>query len=218
MPVPALADLLEDFGSRYAPAAEAVPFVFPETASDISFPSFPPPEPGLSAEDVEERIREAVASAEEDLTARLTDQYEAMLAAERERHAEEMEALTREAGGTLAAQVSAEFAGVQETVTGLVTLVVSRILAPILSEDVTRRSVGALAEALTAALGDAESVRVRITGSPALYEALCEAAGDKVEFFDFTESASMDLSVRIDESLFETRISEWSTAMEKALG
>lgn len=218
MSVRALADLLEDFGSRHASAPEVVPFVFPEAANDINFPSFPQPQPGLSTEEVEERIHEAVASAQEDLTARLTEQYEAMLAAERERHAEEIETLGREAGSALAAQVSAEFATVQETVTGLVTLVVSRILGPVLAEDVARRSVDALAEALNAALGDAEGMRVRITGSPVLYEALCEAAGDKVEFFDFTESASMDLSVRIDESLFETRIAEWSSAMEKALG
>jgi len=103
-------------------------------------------------------------------------------------------------------------------VTGLVTTVVSRILGPLLTEDITRRSVTSLAEALKSALADAEGVRVRITGSPALYEALCAAAGDKVDLFDFTEGASMDLSVRIDESLFETRVSEWSAAMEKAFG
>lgn len=218
MSVPALADFLEDFGLRGAPAPQVVPFAFPEADPAGDFPAIELAQPMPAEDDVEERIREAVDRAEADLTERLTAHYEAMLAAERERHAGELEALGREAGQTLAARIPAEFAAVQETATGLVTSVVSRILAPLLAEDVARRSVAALADALHAALNDAEGVRVRIAGSPVLYEALCAAAGDKADFFDFTESASVDLSVRIDESLFETRVSEWSTAMEKAFG
>ena len=218
MSQPALADYLEDFGSLGAPAPQVVPFAFPEAGPADAFPAIELPMPLPAADDIEERIHEAVERAETDLTERLTAQYEAMLEAERERHAGEMEALGREAGETLAARIAAEFAAAQETVTGLVTNVVSRILGPLLTEDIARRSVAALAEALQAAMNDAEGVRIRITGSPVLYEALCAAAGDKVDHFDFTESASVDLSVRIDESLFETRVSEWSTAMEKALG
>jgi hypothetical protein len=215
---PALADFLEDFGSPPARALEMPPFAFPEDDTVDAFPTIELQPSTPVAEDFEERIREAVERAEADLTERLTAQYEAMLEAERERHAGEAETLAREAGETLAGRISAEFATVQETVTGLVTTVVSQILGPLLTDDIARRSVAALAEALQAALSDAEGVRVRITGSTALYEALCAAAGDKVDLFDFTESASMDLSVRIDESLFETRISEWSKAMETAFG
>ena len=218
MSMPALADYLEDFGPRRAPAPEVLHFAMPEAHPQEAFSLGGPPLALPEADDVEERIREAVDSAEADLTTRLTAQYEAMLEAEREAHAAEVERLGREAGGALAARISSEFAATQETVTGLVTTVVSRILGPLLTEDITRRSVTSLAEALKSALADAEGVRVRITGSPALYEALCAAAGDKVDLFDFTEGASMDLSVRIDESLFETRVSEWSAAMEKAFG
>jgi hypothetical protein len=50
-----------------------------------------------------------------------------------------------------------------------------------------------------------------------MYEALCAALGETAERFDFSESASPDLSVRIDDSLLETRISEWSAAMEEAV-
>ena len=67
------------------------------------------------------------------------------------------------------------------------------------------------------AIDDAESTRVRISGSLAMYEALCRAVPDKVDRFDFTESASVDLSVRIDSRLFETRISEWSASLEEAM-
>lgn len=218
MSVPALADFLEDFGSRDARAPQLVPFAFPEAEAADDYPAIELPQPMPVADDLEERIREAVERAEADLTERLTAEYEAMLEAERERHAGEIDTLVREAGETLAGRISTEFVAAQETVTGLVTTVVSRILGPLLTEDIARRSVAALAEALQAALSDAEGVRVRITGSPALYEALCAAAGERVDLFDFTESASMDLSVRIDESLFETRISEWSTAMETAFG
>ena len=221
MAQPALADFLEDFGDRRAHAPDVVPFAIPEVAEHVFPPlAFPEPEPsfGPSEEEIEERIREAVARAEAELAGRLTEQYEAILTSERERHAEEIEALGREAGTSIASRIATEFASVQETVTGLVTIVVSRILGPLLGDDVTSRSIEALAEALKAALSDAEGVRVRVTGSQALYEALCEAVGERADQFDFTEGASMDLSVRIDDSLFETRISEWSAAMEKAIG
>lgn len=218
MSMPALADFLEDFGASRAPVTEIPPFAFPAEDSGADFPPIDIETPVPVEDDFEDRMREAVDRAEAELTERLTAQYEAVLEAERERHAGEIETLVREAGEKLAERISAEFAAAQETVTGLVTTVVSRILGPLLTDDIARRSVAALADALQAALSDGDGVRVRITGSPALYEALCAASGDKVDLFDFTESASMDLCVRIDESLFETRISEWSTAMEAAFG
>lgn len=219
---PALADFLEDFGERGGSAGDGLPFAFPDTLGDSAFPQVGIPQPeipaGPSEEEIEERIREAVTQAEAEVTARLSEQYEAMLASERERHAAERASLERELGSTVAAKIAAEFTAVQDNVASLVSTVVSRILGPLLGDDVTRRSLAALAEALKEAIADAEGVRVRITGSQALYEALCELAGDGADRFDFTESASTDLSVRIDDSIFETRIAQWSIAAVKAVG
>jgi len=210
---PALADVLEDFGYRRPVAPEILPFAFtnapggPDIASDQA----------AAGPDLDELIRTEVDKAERELAERLTAEHGAALAEERERHAAELEALNRQLGETIGTAVVSEMAAMQEAVTALVTSVTARILGPVLTADVHARSVAALAAMVREAMEDAESMRVKITGSPALYEALCGVVGDKVAYFDFTESPAMDLTVRIDDRLFETRLSEWSAAMEETL-
>jgi hypothetical protein len=216
----ALAALLEDFGASGFPHLEPAAFPFgddeplPGETAPFDMPEFDmAPEPF----DVEAQIREAVERAQAETAAQVSEQYEAMLTAERENHAAALDALNGRFGQMLAERIPAEFATARNTVTELVTEVVSRILGPVLADHVLERSVAALAEAIKAALDDHEAARVRITGSLAMYEALCAALGETAERFDFSESASPDLSVRIDDSLLETRISEWSAAMEEAV-
>lgn len=214
MQAPALADVLEDFGYRRPAAPEILPFAFGDMPSSPGMV----PEPAAVGPDIEELIRAEVEKAEHDLAERLGAEHEAALAAERERHAAEIDALHRQFGETIGTAVAGEMARVQETVTALITSVTARILGPVLTADLHRRSIAALAATVREAMQDDESIRVRVAGSPALYEALCAAVGDKVaHVFDFTESPATDLTVRIDERLFETRLSEWSAAMEETL-
>lgn len=213
MQAPALADVLEDFGFRRPSAPETLPFAFGE-APDLPAVA---PEPADAAPDLDALIRAEVERAETELAARLGAEHEAALAEQSERHAAEIDAAHRQFGETMGAAVAAEMAAMQETVTALITSVTARILGPVLTADVHARSVAALAALVREAMDDAEGVRVRITGSPALYESLCAAVGDKVAHFDFTEGPKTDLTVRIDDRLFETRLSDWSAAMEETL-
>lgn len=217
MRAPALADVLEDFGYRRPMAPDIVPFAFADTSVLPDNP-FVAEEPAASGPDVDELIRTEVERVERELTERLSAEHEAALAAERERHAAEMEALERQFGEVMGTSVVDEMAAMRETVTTLVTAVTARILGPVLTADIQRRAVDTLAATVRAAIEDDESIRVKVSGSPALYEGLRAAIGEDIaHFFDFSESPATDLTVRIDERVFETRLSEWSAAMEESL-
>ncbi|BCH23146.1 hypothetical protein MesoLjLc_28850 [Mesorhizobium sp. L-8-10] len=217
MRAPALADVLEDFGYRRPVAPDVVPFAFADTSLLPGAP-FIADEPAASEPDIDELMRIEAERVERELTERLRAEYEATLAAERERHAAETEALERQFGEAMGAAVADEMTRMRETLTALVTAVTARILGPVLTADLQRRAVDTLAATVRAALEDDESIRVKVSGSPALYEGLRAAVGDDIaHFFDFSESPAADLTVRIDERVFETRLSEWSAAMEESL-
>jgi hypothetical protein len=46
---------------------------------------------------------------------------------------------------------------------------------------------------------------------------LQQALGDRAGSFDFVEAPGLDLTVSIDGNLFETRLSEWSGAVQEIL-
>lgn len=217
MPAPALADVLEDFGYRRPAASDIVPFDLADTPPSLDG-AFLADEPAASGPDVEELIRTEVERVERELAERLSAEHEAALAAEREHHAAEIEALERRFGEIMGTTVASEMTTMRETVTTLVTTVTARILGPVLTADVQRRAIEALAAAIRAAMDDDEIIRVKVSGSPALYEGLRDAVGEETaHVFDFSEIPAADLTVRIDERVFETRLSEWSTAMEESL-
>jgi hypothetical protein len=216
MAVLALADVLEDFGCRRTVAPEVLSFAFSDPADAPDAPEIASAQQATGP-DMDELIRIEVEGAERALSERLAAEHEAALADERRRHADEIEAIERRFGDLLGTKLAHEMAAMQSAVTTLVTGITARILGPVLTADMHARSIAQLAETVTAALEDAEGTRVRISGSPVLFDALQRAAGDKAAHFDFTESSSPDLTVRVDDRLFETRFSEWSATMEETL-
>ena len=41
--------------------------------------------------------------------------------------------------------------------------------------------------------------------------------GDLSKYLEFTESPSADLTVTVNETLFETRLADWSTALSEVM-
>lgn len=212
---PALIDVLPDFGK---PAAGR-PL---EGAEDGFSPIAPEPAPrpagtGAADEGAEARTQARIEAAERALAERLRGEHEAALEAERKRHAEEMEALqaqlAEEAGRTMAAR----FAETESRLTALTTTAAARMLGVVLSEDLQRRSLAALENVIREALADREAVRVRVTGAPALWEALRKGLGEKADHVDFSEAPGFDLSLSIDEQQFETRLGEWSKTLSEVV-
>ena len=210
----AIADFLPDFAPppRPAPAAVILPM-----RNEPPAPA-PHPQPQPAPVDVDAIVADAVAKAEADLGRRLEALYEERAAEDRASHEEEMAALRATlsvelAGKTAAALSSLELKAIEEA-----TAVCARILSQIVDEDVRSRAVAALAGSVRGAVSDADTIRIRVSGPQSLFMPFAAAMGDHARHLEFTESESYDLTVSLDETLFETRLAEWSSALMGAVG
>lgn len=209
MPALALSDVLQDFGSR-DPGRRAS-LIEPEPAPLVEI------EPEPAPVDVNSVIAAEIAKAEAQLTDRLSQIYENTLQAERDQHAAEIGALEARLGGEAAALIAARLADMERRVTELTAAATARILAGVLSDHVQKRSVDSLALAIREATSDREAVRIKVRGPQSLYEPLVAGLGTRATSLDYSETSGFDLTVEIDGSLFETRLSEWSSALSEVL-
>ncbi|TIR88239.1 MAG: hypothetical protein E5X08_32115, partial [Mesorhizobium sp.] len=99
----------------------------------------------------------------------------------------------------------------------LTAATVARIIGGVVSDDLQERSIEALARTVSAAIADSEAVRIGVRGPLSLFEPLKASLGDRAANLDFTEAAGFDLTVTIDETVFETRIAEWSASLSEVL-
>ena len=213
-----LAAALKDFGTP-PPPARAEPAVFPVAVDFMTDgdPVLPVPEEMPEPVDVDALVAEAVAEAEAAMSARLAGEHAAALQAERDRHAEELAELQAQLAHEAGERILAAFAEMEERVVELTAAVTARILSVVLSDDLRSRSIGRLAAIIREAVADDEAVRIRVRGSLPLYEELKATLAPHAGQLDFTESPQFDLSVTIDDSMFETRLAEWSAALSEAL-
>jgi hypothetical protein len=161
----------------------------------------------------QEMLETEVARAEAALRERLIAEHEAALGEERQRHEDRLAELNALLGGQAAEIISGRLDELHETVAGLVTSTVARILAVHLTAEIQKRMVERLGEAIRNAIRDPAAIRVRVRGPLSLYEALAASAGDLAQCFDYTEAPGLDLVASIDDSLFETRLADWSAAL-----
>jgi hypothetical protein len=209
----AVFDLLPDFGapreSARLPASHTAP-THDVTAHDVTAP----PKPQA---DIGTLIAEAVAEAEAALTIRLEERHRAQLEAERRAGAEEQAAFLEAIGGDVGRAVAASMDRAEARLSELAGAAVARMLGGVLSEDLQRRSLQALARVIAKATADAEAVRIRVRGPAQLFETLKTALGGLAGNLDFTDAAGFDLTVAIDDVVFETQMAEWSAALSETL-
>lgn len=206
MPGSSLADALMDF-SRVGSAPDFA--VEPEALNPL--PQIQPPE--IEQPDISELLAAEADRVRQEVTETLTAQHEAQLEALREQHVGEMAAMASRFGAEAAALIEKRFADLEERTIELATSVTARILGATLSDEIRERSLAQLARTIRTALADNEAVRVRVRGTPSLCESLEVALGKHAEQVDFGVADGFDLSVTIDDSIFETRLTEWSAAM-----
>jgi hypothetical protein len=206
MPSVALFDLLPDFGTRAQRAGQSRAAVDPEHK----------PEPAPQA-DIGTLIAEAVAQAETALEVRLSAAHDAALEAERQANAEEARIFLESLGDDVGKAVSLRIDAMEARVTGLVAASVARIIGGIVSDDLQKRSIEALARAISEAVGDAEAVRIVVRGPLSMFETLKASLGPRAANLDFVKAPGFDLTVAIDEAVFETRMAEWSTVLSEVL-
>ncbi|TGQ52850.1 hypothetical protein EN836_17425 [Mesorhizobium sp. M1C.F.Ca.ET.193.01.1.1] len=203
----ALFDLLPDFGSRAPRAGQ------PPAAPDIERkPDASPPQADIGA-----LIAEAVAEAEAALEARLGATHAAALEAERRANDDAAKAFLESFGGDLGTAIATRIDAMEARVAALAGVTIARIIGGIVSDDLQKRSLDALASTISAAIADSEAVRIGVRGPLSLFEPLKAALGDRAANLDFTEAPGFDLTVTIDEAVFETRIAEWSASLSEVL-
>ncbi len=198
-----LYDLLPDFGAH---PARAQPIASPQPVATAE----PPP-------DVDALVARAVEQAEEALAARLEAAHAEALQAQRQADADAAAASLASLGGEMSAAVTAGIAAMETRLTASTEEAVARVLGGVLGDDLRARSLAALAGTIGAALGDAEAVGIRVSGPQFLFEPLKAALGARTDQLHFTEAPGLDLTVSIDDAVFETRMSEWAAALSEVL-
>ncbi|MDZ5698452.1 hypothetical protein [Chelativorans sp. M5D2P16] len=206
MAAAALADALPDFGTLAATR--------PAQRADDPIPPRPVPDAtGRTA------VEKAVAEAEAALVQRLEKEFEEKLAAERRHHAEELQETVRRLGEEAGEAISRNFEEMKQEVISRTCASAARVLGAVLTEDLQSRAVDELARIVEDALAEQDSVRVRVrvSGTTFLCDALRARLGPHAASVDFSEGTGFDLTARIDESLFETRLAEWSGTLAEVL-
>ena len=205
MSIAALYERLTDFAPLAPQGFE------PEASAATSYPKAVP-DPDIPA-----IVAEAVAQAEAELAARLAEEHGAALEAERQRHAAEVADLGARFGADAGATIATSIAEMETRLVHLATDAAARVVAALVSDDIRSRSIDALAKAIISACADREAVRIKVSGPQFLFDALTAAIGQRADNVDFIEAVGFDLSVSIDDNLFETRLGEWSSALSETL-
>lgn len=206
----ALFDCLPDFGEAPGP-------VFPLILPDIGGMPAMEPESPVPAPDVDAIVAAEVAAADDRLRAELEAEKEAALAAEREHHAAEMQAMQASLGEAAAARIAAAFDDAEARLSTLATAAVARLLSSVLGDDMARRSVEELAAAIRRIVADRDAVQVHVSGPQSLVESLAASLGPVAERCDFSEAPGFDVTAVIDGTILETRLAEWSALVGEAV-
>ncbi len=204
-----LADLLPDFGAVQRDPAPAPAFVEEEA---------PPTETGRPPVfDYAAAIAREVTDAQARLAKHLNDEHETALAAAEARHAAELAVLQETLASNAATLINARFDAIATDVTARTSSIAARILGGLVAEHIRTRAIDALREAIERAISDREAVRIRVTGAAALCESLRLALGKRASQVDFAPGEGFDMTVTIDDSVLETRLGEWSSALSEML-
>ncbi|HWK12922.1 MAG TPA: hypothetical protein VNS02_00875 [Rhizobiaceae bacterium] len=207
----ALADVLPDFGIVHARSLSGLAGIEPVEREEAAAPVPPPAEPDP------ELIRAEISKAEDALVERLMQEHMLAMATQAESHAAEIDQLRAQLGAEAAAAFVARLDAVEAKLVAVTTGTVARILGGVLSDDIKSRGVAALTASLTAMLADREASRIVVRTPASLRETLGSALGVHAERAEIVEADGLDLSVAIDQTVMETRLAEWSSALAEVI-
>lgn len=208
-----IARFLKDFGEPEAPAVAPAPsFNLGASDFDEASPSFEAPALDIEAikaaalEEGREAARgELIAIFEADKV-EMIDAHQAALTQERER-----------LQGVVAEMLAAQLKQTMEQIATLFTDQAMLALAPVLTEDLSRKAAGDLAEVVKQAMFDGECTKLVIKGPKPMFDAFNAVMKLEPNQFQFTEQDDPDLSVEIGESVVVTRMSAWASSLRKVM-
>jgi hypothetical protein len=137
--------------------------------------------------------------------------------AERQANAAEAKAFLENLGEDVGKTIALRIEAMEAHVADLVGATVGRIVGGLLSEDLQKRSLEALARTIRASIGDTDALRVSVRGPQSMFETLKAALGPHADHLDFVDAPGFDLTVVIDDAVLETRMAEWAGALAEVL-
>ena len=214
-----LARYLKDFGT---PARMPQPPVFqpPSFAQDesaLAGDAFSPP-PALPVVDLEAERAFAFAEGKAEAEAALAARYEAEMAALKDAHKAELDTLKTRYERQYANALADRFARWTDEVSERVSAQAAQVLAPLMSQVLTKGAVADLARMIGEGLKDGDGVTITVKGPLNLFEELKSHFGDPLPVFRHVEVQDVDLTVEFGDAVLVTRMSAWADTVRKVLG
>src|SRR5690606_23479460 len=104
-----------------------------------------------------------------ELTDKLEALHEARLQAEREAHAEELEALRAKQGEELGVRMADAMRELEGKIVAVSSETTARVLSHLLSDQIAARAVDELARTIKGAIAEVDAVRIRVRGPQSLF-------------------------------------------------
>ncbi|MCM2291374.1 hypothetical protein NAC44_03405 [Allorhizobium sp. BGMRC 0089] len=197
-----LSDPLDFAGDPFAVATDAG-----------AVPQLPQPEPV----DIEKERAEAYAEGQAEATHALEEAHARALAELEERHAQELQALKARHEAQLSDVISHGLKKISAAIAGMVGEQTAAILAPFLSEALTKKAIKTLTEQLNAAILKGDVGLITIRGPESLFNAVKTHMPDHESLLRHQQSDDVDVVVTVDDQALVTRISAWTASLRKIL-
>ena len=176
-----------------------------------------PPLPVAAPVDLEAERADAMergrAEGTEAAETRLNEAFEE----ERGRHRDEINELRTRYEQDFSTVVASRYDALCDELVETVGAQVTRILAPVFEQSLSEQMVASLAEAIRQTLKDRSATVMTVTGPASIFENLKNALGEDAAQLEFIESDEFDLTVRIDDAVLCTRLSEWADRLREVL-
>jgi len=205
-----LSRYLKDFGAEQVPPPHVEDMVFAEPMEFAEIPGEPPV-------DVEAERRAAYAEGHEAATQELTQKHQAELDAMAESFRAETDALRMHYEEQAAEKIAADMNRIAAMLGQAISTAAAAILAPIMTETLTTRAVGDLAELVKTSILDGSVGPISVSGPRHLFEVLHSRLGDDGALLRHVEAEDVDLTVTIGESVLVTRMSAWAASLKEIL-
>lgn len=213
MSVP-LARYLKDFGApqpQQLPSELVSDFDFPETNFDFQETAA---EPAVDIEDEKSKARD---EGYEAATAEMKERHEEQLAQIEAKHRAEIEALTAKYEGGVTERVETFLTDMKASVSDTVDASVARVLSPFVREEVARAAGAKFAADVAEEVGQGRTVKLSVRGSEAFIEMMRKRLDPLVTEVEYEESAEIDMTLEVGDSILVTRLKAFVEAMEEQI-
>ncbi|WP_136659709.1 hypothetical protein [Nitratireductor sp. XY-223] len=136
---------------------------------------------------------------------------------ERGRHRDEINELRTRYEQDLTTVVATRYDALCDELVEALGAQVTRILAPLFEQSLSEQMVASLAAAIRQTLKDRTATVMTVTGPASIFENLKTALGEDAAQLEFVESDEFDLTVRVDDAVLCTRLSEWADRLREVL-